>query len=99
MLTRTPTPDAHSTMKRGAALIGLTLLCAGTLWSEHQIAVLLGLRFLFLAAASGLTGFVVALYRAPEGCEGHDGVHLRRDAHPVVRIRYPRFSRLGRARP
>ena len=85
-------------MKRIAGLICLGSFCAGALWIEYQTTVLLGAGCSLFVAGSAFTFLAVALYRAPEGHERHDGFHVRpRDRRPSL-VRHSRFSQPARAR-
>jgi len=85
-------------MKWIAGLICLGSFCAGALWIEYQTTVLLGAGCSLFVAGSAFTFLAVALYRAPEGHERHDGFHVRpRDRRPSL-VRHSRFSQPARAR-
>jgi hypothetical protein len=84
-------------MKNVAGLMCLGSLYAGALWTEYQIALLLGIGCLFFFGGSALTLVAAALYRAPEGCERSDGLHItRRDRRPNL-VRHTRFAQPARA--
>ena len=63
--------------KKVAGLICLALFCAGTVFLEYEMLLLLGAAFVILAAALALAVISGALYRAPEGDERADGLHIR----------------------
>jgi hypothetical protein len=85
-------------MKWIAGLICLGSFYAGALWIEYQTTLLLGAGCSLFVAGSALTFLAVALYRAPEGHERHDGFDVRpRDCRPSL-VRHSRFSQPARAR-
>ena len=65
-------------MKHVAGLMCLASLYAGALWTEYQIALLLGTGCFLMVGGSALALLATALYRAPEGYERPDGFHIRR---------------------
>ena len=64
-------------MKKMAGLICLASFCAGTIWVEYEAISRLGGAFVLIAAASALAVLLGALFRAPEGYGGRDGLHVR----------------------
>jgi hypothetical protein len=63
--------------KKVAGLICLALFCAGIVFLEYKMLVLFGAAFVVFAAACALAVISGALYRAPEGDERADGLHIR----------------------
>ena len=68
--------------KKVSGLICLALFCAGTVFLEYEMLLLFGVAFVILAAALALTVISGALYRAPEGDERTDGLHIRQRNRP-----------------
>jgi len=58
-------------------LICLALFCVGTVFLEYEMLLLFGAAFVVFAAACALAVILGALYRAPEGDERADGLHIR----------------------
>ena len=69
-------------MKVTAALICVGSLYAGAFWVGYQTALLLGVGWFLFAGGSALTLLAAALYRAPEGHERADGLHIRPRKRP-----------------
>jgi hypothetical protein len=63
--------------KEVAGLISLGLLCAGTIFLEYELLLHFGAAFVIFAAACALAAILGALYRAPEGDERADGLHIQ----------------------
>ena len=63
--------------KKVAGLICLALFCAGTVFLEYKMLLFFGAAFVVFAAACALAVISGALYRAPEGDERGDGLHIR----------------------
>lgn len=68
--------------KKVAGLICLALFCAGTVFLEYKMLLLFGTAFVVFAAACALAVISGALYRAPEGDERGDGLHIRQRNRP-----------------
>ena len=68
--------------KKVAGLICLALFCAGTVFLEYKVWLLFGATFVAFAAAFALAVISGALYRAPEGDERADGLHIRQRNRP-----------------
>ena|SRR5215831_3903602 len=81
--------------KKIAGLICLALFCAGTVFLEYRMLLLFGAAFVVLAAACALAVISGALYRAPEGDERADGLHIRQRNRPRSFL-LARFGRLRR---
>jgi hypothetical protein len=63
--------------KTVAGMICLALFCAGTVFFEYEMLLLFGAEFIVFTAACALAVISGALYRAPEGDERPDGLHIR----------------------
>jgi hypothetical protein len=68
--------------KTVAGMICLALFCAGTVFLEYEMLLLFGAALVVFAAACALAVISVALYRAPEGDERPDGLHIRQRNRP-----------------
>lgn len=66
-----------SLTKKVAGLICWASFCAGTVFFEYKMMLLLGAAFVVFAVAGALAVIAGALYRAPEGDERADGLHIR----------------------
>src|SRR5438132_11142932 len=65
------------TMKNIAGIICLASFCAGAVWVEYEAISRFGGAFILIAGASALAVLSGALFRAPEGYEGANGLHVR----------------------
>lgn len=63
--------------KKVAGLIFLASVCAGTVFLEYKTLLLCGAAFVVSVAACAVAVISDALYRAPEGDERADGLHIR----------------------
>jgi hypothetical protein len=63
--------------KEVAGLICLALICAGTVFLEYKMLLLCGAAFVVFAVACAFAVILGALYRAPEGDERADGLHIQ----------------------
>ena len=63
--------------KKVAGLICLGLCCGGTIFLEYGMLLLFGAAFVVFAGACALAVISRALYRAPEGDERADGLHIQ----------------------
>jgi hypothetical protein len=63
--------------KKLAGLICLGLFCGGTIFLEYRMLLLFGAAFVVFGAACALAVISWALYRAPEGDERADGLHIQ----------------------
>ena len=63
--------------KKIAELICLAWICAGTVFVEYEMLLLCRAAFVVSAAACAVAVISGALYRAPEGDERADGLHIR----------------------
>jgi hypothetical protein len=79
-------------MKNIAGLICLASFCAGTVWVEYQAISRFGGAFTLIAAASALAVLLGALFRAPEGYEGVNGLHVRPGNRRFGPTRHVRLS-------
>jgi hypothetical protein len=68
--------------KKVAGLICLAWICAGTVFVEYEMLLLCGAAFVVSAAACAVAVISGALYRAPEGDERADGLHIRKRNRP-----------------
>jgi hypothetical protein len=75
-------PSKQTLTKNVAGLICLASLCAGTVFLEYGMLLLFGGAFVVFAGASALAVISGALYRAPEGDERADGLHIRQPNRP-----------------
>jgi hypothetical protein len=75
-------PSKRTLTKNVAGLIGLASFCAGTVFLEYEMLLLFGGAFVVFAGASALAVISGALYRAPEGDERADGLHIRQRNRP-----------------
>ena len=64
-------------MKRLRGWIYLGSFCAAALWIEYQLALLLGAGWVLCGSVFALAVLTFALWRAPEGQERADGLHIR----------------------
>jgi hypothetical protein len=79
-------------MKKTAGLISLASFCAGTIWLEYEVISRFGSAFILVAAASALAVLLGALFRAPEGYEGANGLHVRPGNRRFGPTRHVRLS-------
>jgi len=63
--------------KKLTGLICLAWVCAGTVFVEYEMLLLCRAAFVVSAAACAVAMISGALYRAPEGDERADGLHIR----------------------
>jgi hypothetical protein len=68
--------------KKVAGLMCLFSFCAATVFLEYKMLLLFGATFIVLAAACAVAVISAALYRAPEGEERADGLHVRQPNQP-----------------
>jgi len=73
---------SNQTLTKGAGLICLAWVCAGIVFVEYEMLLLCGAAFVVSAAACAVAVISGALYRAPEGDERADGLHIRRLNRP-----------------
>jgi hypothetical protein len=85
-------------MKHVAGLMWLGSLYTGAIWIEYQTALLLGTGCFLFGVGSTLAVLASTLYRAPEGDERPDGLHVGRARGGASSFRYIRFSQPARAR-
>ena len=79
-------------MKKIAGIICLASFCAGTIWVEYEAISRFGGAFILIAGASALAVLSGALFRAPEGYEGANGLHVRPANRRFGRTRHVRLS-------
>jgi hypothetical protein len=77
-------------MKNVAGLICLASFCAGTVFVEYEMLLLFGGAFIVFAGVSALGVISGALYRAPEGDERADRLHIRQRNRPRRFLRHVR---------
>lgn len=65
------------TTKNLAGIICLASFGAGTIWAEYEAISRFGGAFILVAGASALGVVSAALFHAPEGYEGANGLHVR----------------------
>jgi hypothetical protein len=65
------------TMKLITGSICLALFCTSAAWIEYKIVLSLGSALGLFALTSMSAAMLVALLRAPEGCENADGFYAR----------------------
>jgi hypothetical protein len=68
---------SKETLAKVAGLISLVLFCGSTVFLVYEMLLLFGAAFVVFAAACALAVILSALYRAPEGNERADGLHIR----------------------
>ena len=79
-------------MKKIAGIICLASFCAATIWVEHEAISRFGGAFILIAGASALAVLSGALFRAPEGYEGANGLHVRPGNRRFGHTRHVRLS-------
>ena len=79
-------------MKNMAGIICLASFCAGTVWVEYEAISRFGGAFILIAGASALAVVSGALFRAPEGYEGANGLHVRPANRRFGHTRHVRLS-------
>jgi hypothetical protein len=79
-------------MKKTAGLISLASFCAGTIWLEYELLSRFGSVSVLIAAASALAVLSGALFRAPEGYEGSNGLDVGPSNRRSGPTRYVRHS-------
>jgi hypothetical protein len=71
----------------------LAVVCTSAAWVEYQLIKSLGGVISLFALTSMSAAIVVALLRAPEGCESADGFHARSRNYGPDRARHARRKR------
>ena len=79
-------------MKNIAGIICLAPFCAGTIWLEYEAISRFGGAFILIAGASALAVLSGALFRAPEGYEDANGLHVRPGNRRFGHSRHVRLS-------
>lgn len=79
-------------MKIIAGIICLASFCAGTIWVEYEAISRFGGAFILIAGASALAVLSGALFRAPEGYEDANGLHVRPGNRRFGHSRHVRLS-------
>jgi hypothetical protein len=85
-------------MKRIIGSICLALCCLGIAWIEYEMVLHFGSMLIFLVVAPFLGALLIALFRAPDGCERSDGFHVRARDRRLSPIRRVRLFQPARAR-
>ena len=85
-------------MKSTVGLICLASFCGGTIWVEYEALSRCGGAFILIAAASGLAVLSGALFRAPEGHEDANGLHVRPANRRFGPTRHIRLSKANATR-
>lgn len=71
----------------------LAVFCTSAAWVEYQLVKRLGGVISVFALTSMSAAIVVALLRAPEGCENADGFHARSRNYGRDGVRHARRKR------
>ena len=79
-------------MKIIAGIICLASFCVGTIWVEYETISRFGGAFILIAGASALAVLSGALFHAPEGYEGANGLHVRPGNRRLGHTRHVRLS-------
>jgi hypothetical protein len=79
-------------MKNIAGIVCLASFCAGAVWIEYEAISRFGVAFILIAGASALAVLSVVLFRAPEGYEGANGLHVRPGNRRFGPTRHVRLS-------
>jgi len=74
----------------------LALFCASAAWVEYKIVSSLGSALSLLAFTPMLAAILVALLRAPEGCENADGFYARARKRRSDAIRHGQRTRTAK---
>jgi hypothetical protein len=74
----------------------LAVVCTSAAWVEYQLVKSLGGVISVFALASASAAIVVALLRAPEGCENADGFYARSRNYSRDGVRHARRKRLAK---
>ena len=80
-------------MKLIMGSICLALFCMSAAWVEYKIVLSLGSVLSLFALTSMSAAMLVALLRAPEGCENADGFHARSRNYGRARVHRARRKR------
>ena len=79
----------------------LALFCTSAAWVEYKIVLSLGSVLSLFALTSMLAAILVALRRAPEGCENADGFYAsvrKRRSDTVRHGQRPRMAKMDMVR-
>jgi hypothetical protein len=74
----------------------LALFCASAAWVEYKIVSSLGSALSLFAFTPMLAAILVALLRAPEGCENADGFYARARKRRSDTIRHGQRTRTAK---
>jgi hypothetical protein len=83
-------------MKLIMGSICLALFCTSAAWVEYKIVSSLGSALSLLAFTPMLAAILVALLRAPEGCENADGFYARARKRRSDAIRHGQRTRTAK---
>jgi hypothetical protein len=83
-------------MKLIMGSICLALFCTSAAWVEYKIVLSLGSALSLFALTSMLAAILVALRRAPEGCENADGFYARACKRRSDTIRHGQRTRTAK---
>ena len=83
-------------MKLIMGSICLALFCTSAAWIEYKIVSSLGSVLSLCAFTSVLAAMLVALLRAPEGCENADGFYARARKRRSDTIRHGQRTRMSK---
>jgi hypothetical protein len=84
------------TMKLIMGSMCLALFCASAAWVEYKIVSSLGSALSLFAFTPMLAAILVALLRAPEGCENADGFYARARKRRSDTIRHGQRTRTAK---
>lgn len=76
-----------------AGSICLAVFCTSAVWVEYKLVKSLGGVISLFALTSAAAAILVALLRAPEGCEDGDGFHARSRNYGPFGVRHARRKR------
>jgi len=74
----------------------LALFCTSAAWIEYKIVLSLGSVLSVFALTSMSAAMLVALLRAPEGCENADGFHARVRKRRSDTVRHGQRTRMAK---
>ena len=80
------------------ASIWVGVFCAGTALVEYEMIRFIGSGIVICLTACSLAAVIIALFRAPHGSEGLDGLELEQGAYPFCMRAVPLTSRLSATR-
>ena len=74
----------------------LALFCTSAAWIEYKIVLSLGSVLSLFALTSMSAAMLVALLRAPEGCENADGFYARAPKRRSDTVRHGQRTRMAK---